>query len=519
MPYRVYIDWNGDGDFSDTGEEVTSRVLDNQSPVTMSYGRDQARALSPIKAGEGGFVLDNASRDYSPENATSPLNGLVVPGREVQITGTVGASTYTMLRAFLDDFRIVPGTDFRYVQVELVDLLGRFSGVNISTGLYQGLRPGEALNIILDAAGWPVARRDIETGATVMPFWWLDGEDAFGAMLDLLYSEGPPAILSVDSAGRIVFRGRHHRLQSTFSTTVQSTWRSSGVEPQISSPTTYNHGWKEIVNAMAFEIPVRQISGVVSQVWTSNGLLILAAGTSMQIVAQGSTPFINAITPVAGVDWVAVAGTVTATLSRNSGLSTVITLTASTGGAATISDLSLRGNAVTTVNTMQVVSEDQSSISKYGRHSMPDGRTPKWASAPDAAAIGQIILTQRAERLPTISVSMVADGSAGNARLTQMMTRNLSDRVHVIEGHTGLASDCFVEQISHSIGQGGLEHRTSFGLEKAPTQILGAFVLGSATLGVLGTGKLGRRASANPATMFTLGSATNGILGTNVLVP
>jgi len=442
----------------------------------------------------------------------------VQPGRPVLITGQIVATgaTVNMLSAKLDDFTLHPDRSERYINVDAIDALGQLKGVSVTTALYQALRPGEAIGVLLDAIGWPAALRDLDVGATVMPYWWLDGDDAFDALMDLVYSEGPPALVSCDGQGRIVFRGRHHRLLNTVSTTVQSTWRSGGsLEPLFSAPTDYNHGWKEIVNSISFQVPIRQVDASPSTVWSSSGQLGIASGDTLAITAQGTEPFLNAQIPVAGTDFTLVSGTVTVSLSKTSGLSTTISVQA-LGGPAVIADLSLRANSVSTVTTVQVTATDPVSITKYGVRSLPSGRDPKWPSLPDANAICGIILAQRGDRLPTISVTMVA---ANTTRLTQQLTRNLSDRVHVIESHSGLDADCFIERISHSIAQGGAEHTTTFGLEKSPMQITGAFVLGSATSGVLGTNRLGRRSTANAATVFILGSGTNGVLGTNVLAP
>jgi hypothetical protein len=513
--YKVYVDWNDDGDFSDASEDVTARVLDGRGAVTARYGRDQHRALSPTAPGEGGFVLNNHSRDYSPENTSSPIYDQVVPARQVQITATAAGSTTTLLRAQLDDIKVAPGTGNRYLQATLVDALGTLRGVSVSTGVYQALRPGEAMGILLDAAGFPADLRDIQTGTTVMPFWWLDGDDAYDALMDLVATEGPPSLLTLDSTGRIVFRGRHHRLQQAASLTAQSTWRSSGIEPCISDPTDYNHGFKEIINTISFEMPQRRISGVDSVVWQGPDALSIASGDTVTLEAQGGTPFIDAITPVASTDYDLASGTVAITLSRTSGASTVISITASGGSTAVVQNLQLRARAVETVTTLRVSAEDGGSVTKYGRRSLPDVRVPKWASLADANGICRIILGARGERLATISVTMRAGGHP--SRLTQQLTRNLSDRVRVDEEHTGLNADCYIEQISHTIGQGGTEHVTQFGLEKVPVQVADVFILGSATSGVLGTNRLGRTGFMDPANVFTLGSATNGVLGSDVL--
>lgn len=509
--YKVYVDWNADGDFSDPREDVTSDVLDARFPVTMQYGRDQDRALSPIAAGEGSFALDNQSRIYSPENTSSPLTDQVVPGRALMITGqlSTGGTVYTMLRANLDDLKLMPGREDRYLSIQAIDGLGQLQGVTISTGVYQGLRPGEAIGVILDAVGWSATLRDLDLGATVMPFWWVDNSDALTAVLDLVASEGPPSLVTVDSSGRFVFRSRHHRLLLAASTTAQSTWQSSGsLEPMFSAPTDYSAGFTEIINSISFELPLYFIAEP-APVWTSPGQLSIAAGETLNIVAQGTSPFINAIAPVADTDFTVLSGSVSVALLRTSGASTTIQIAAA--GSAVISDLQLRAQAITTASTVQISAQDGASILKYGPQSLPSARAPKWASRGDAQAICNVILGARAERLPTISVTMK---SANPTRLTQQLTRNLSDRVRIVESHSGLDADCFIERIGHTITEGGADHKTTFGCEKAPTQIAGAFILGSATSGVLGTNKLGRRGLANPSTMFTLGT---GVLGTNIL--
>lgn len=518
--YKVYIDWSGDGTFVQANEDATARVLDSRQAVTTAYGRDQARNLSPIKAGTAGLALNNHDRFLSPENTSSPLYGVVLPGRRVKITCTpYGGAETVLFYGYLDDFDLQPDYEDHYVTADCLDSLGRLKGQKVSTRLYQGIRPGEAIGVILDEIGWPATDRDIETGATIMPFWWVDDDDAFEAVMDLINSEGPPSLVTVDSTDRFIFRSRHHRLQRTASLNVQSTWTSGTVEPAFSAPAVYNHGWQEIINSIVFQLPQRKI-GPVERVWQSDGTITIAAGDTLPVTATSSEAFIDAITPIRTTnadesgqdngDYTLVSGTVQISLSRTSGQSTTIYLIA-IGGAVVIENLQLRANPISTVNQTKVKLEDQGSITKFGKRSLDDDDAPLWASRADAYAIGQIILGLRAERLPTLSVTMVG---AVEQRLTQMLTRNLSDRVHITESHTGLDADCYIEQISHDVSQGGAEHATVFGLEKIQLQIPGAFILGTS---LLGTGKLGRRGFTDPALMFVLGSVTNGLLGSRVL--
>lgn len=513
--YKVYVDFNNDGDFTDPREDITSRVLDGRAPVTIHYGRDQARALSPTKVGEAAYEVNNRSRDYSPDNSSSPLTGQVLPGRRTMITGQVSGATYTLYRGVWDDLDYRLGLDQRTVGISSVDGLGQLRGVNVSTPLYRGLRTGEAIGLVLDAAGWSATLRDLDTGASVLPFWWLDGVDAFAALMDLADSEGPPALITVDTAGRVVFRDRHHRYTRAASLTSQSTWRSYGsIEPTYSAPAGYNYGFKDVVNVVEFQVPQRYL-GEPAAVWSADGLVSVASGETVNLIVRGSSAFANPVAPVAGVDYTLASGTVTIVMQQLSAESVLLAITA-VSGPATIEGLQLRAQPVVTANTMTVTAEDATSISTYGRWSLPADRSPKWASLADAKSISSIILGQRADRLPTMTVTMTG---GNNTRLTQQLNRNLSDRVRIDDQHTGLNADCFVEQITHTITQGGREHRTTFGLEKAATQITGAFILGSATSGVLGTNRLGRRGFADPNSIFILGSPTNGVLGSDVLAP
>lgn len=509
--YKVYVDWSNNGTFTDAGDDISSRVLDGRTPVVIRYGRDQARALSPISPGEVNAELNNISRDYSPENAASPLAGKVLPGRSVFSKATLLGVDYSLFNGQLDDFTVKPDFEDRSIDVSCLDALGRLRGVEVSTELYSGVRTGEAIGHLLDAAGWSATARDLDPGATVMPWWWADAEDCFDAVMKLVASEGPPALITSDGLGNVVFRDRHHRLLRSASLTVQSTWRSSGsIEPLLSTPAAYNHGWKEIVNVLDFEVPLRRPDASPTAVWNSQDRITLAPGETATFTARASNPFYNAIVPEQDTDYTLVAGSPAITLTKLSGQSTTVTILA-IGGQAIIDGLQVRATAVQTVTTVVVHAEDSVSIGNYGRRSAPDGLTPAWANVYDAQAIQELILAKRADRVPTISVSLV---NANNTRLLQQLTRNLSDLVHVVLTHVGLDADCFIEQIQHTIGQGGLAHTTTFGLEKAPSQPVGVFIIGSATNGVLGTNRLGKNGLDDPSLVFVLGS---GLLATNLL--
>lgn len=499
--YQLLIDWKDNG-FADVAlDDVTARTLDQRTAVTVKYGHDQSRQFSPISPGECNFEINNISRDYLPDNAGSPLNGYVQAGRHVRLIASTATTNVALYDGYLDDFDIKPGLNDRSVPMACVDALGRIKGVSVTTSLYKGIRTGDAIGVLLDAAGWPSTARDIDSGATFMPFWWLDAVDAFEALMQLVYSEGAPALVTVDRNGNIVFRDRHHRLTRPASLTSQATWRSSAVEPVLSDPITYDHGWAEIVNSITVEVPVRTVDSMPSQVWSSPGVLSVVAGTSLQIIVHGGSPFQDAIVPVQDVDYTLISGDVTPSLSQTSGQSATLTLT-STGGAV-IQDLQMRATAIQSTSVL-VSAQDDSSVSRFGRRTIDTGQLPVWANAYDAAAILGLIVAKRGDRLPTLQVTM--RGAGAPARLAECLGRALSDRVHLTESMTGLDADCFIEQIAHTLDAGGRQHVTTFGVEKVPAQVPTPFTFGVSGQG-FDQGLLGGGGLDNPATMFRFDTA------------
>jgi hypothetical protein len=501
--YRLLVDWRDNG-FADVADNVTARTLDQRTPVAASYGRDQSRQLSPTSPGELGFELDNRSRDYSPENTGSPLAGYVSPGRKVRLEASAAGTNVVLYAGYLDDFDLKPGINDRSVPVSCLDALGRLQGVSVTTPLYQGIRTGTAIGYLLDAVGWPSDLRDLDAGASYLPYWWLDETDAFDAIMQLADSEGPSALVTVDGAGRIVFRDRHHRLVRTRSLTAQATWRSAAIEPVISDPLTYNHGWKEIVNAVSVDVPLRTPEPRRSVVWSNPGLITIPASSSITLTATSSTPFLSALTPAAGTDYTIVSGTVTVSLSQTSGQSSTITV-ASSGGAI-IQDLQLRAHAIQSAS-VKVTVEEPASIAKYGRRGYQSGRLPVWANQYDATAILTLIVAARSERIPTLSVTMRGAGSP--TRLMECLTRSLSDRVRLTESLTGFDSDVYIERISHAINEGGLQHVTTFGVEKVPSIVTNPITFDGAGLG-FGQGVFAGGGIDNPNTLMTFDQAGRG---------
>lgn len=441
------------------GDDVTDDIV---SQTTVTYGRDQERQLSPGSIGNAAFSVNNSSRRYSPENTVSPLYGNLDPARPAVFRVSWSGINYPLFVGRVDDFNIKVDRGDRTVDFTFLDGLALLQGVKLSTGVYRSLRTGDVVNTILDLAGW-TGGRDVDKGATIINFWWAEGIDALTAIQDLVKSEGPPAIAYVGPDGTFIFRDRHHRLQRAQSSSVQATFTASAVDCTASPPPsgfnftkpfTYVHGWRDIVNSVVFDVSERAVDALPTPVWTSENTYSLGIGESLEISVSGSDPFINAITPVSGTDYTTSgAGVPVFTLDRTSGASVKITAIA-VGGGVVLTGLQLRAQAIPVVRSVKITKEDTGSISAHGEKTYPD-QAP-WANANDATAIANMILLHYANRRPTVQMRIVTEDPS---HFVQVLSRTISDRIHIKNDEMGLDDDFFIERVTHTISRRNMTGR------------------------------------------------------------
>lgn len=83
------VDWNNDGDFNDTNEDVTSDVLG----LTLEHFRDLVSGH--MEAARLELQLRNDDHKYSPPNPSSPLTGDLKPGRKVWLRAAYPFDSFT----------------------------------------------------------------------------------------------------------------------------------------------------------------------------------------------------------------------------------------------------------------------------------------------------------------------------------------------------------------------------------------------------------------------------------------
>jgi hypothetical protein len=322
IPFSVLVDWNSDQDYSDTGEDVSDDV-DSGSVVFARRGKDQVRSFAPPRAGEFGATLHNLDKDYSPLYASSPLFGNLGPNKLVRWTRAgatlvdeellledgdgflledgdellleEGAGNLPVISTcILDDLPQYPSD--KKVGLPALGTLSRLVGKNISTAVYQDITTSEALDILLDTAGWPDTERAIDVGSKTLNWWVLDDQDAFAAMVALYLTEGPAASVYESREGYFVFENNTSRATITRSTVAQHTFEDDEM-PLLGLE--YNPNFKSVIAACVLTVVERQAQAK-QEVWNYGTDLVLGNDESKRIEVRGSSEFfINAATPSA----------------------------------------------------------------------------------------------------------------------------------------------------------------------------------------------------------------------------
>ena len=273
--YAVLIDWNGDGTFTGTTEDVTARTLE----ASWSRGRDFASQLAGRSiSGQLSLELNNQSGDYSPFNIASPLYGSLLPGRKIQVKGGTGTANNILWTGYIQYIEPAP-ENFGLNRVVITGLgpLGYLNQLEAIVGMLTNQTTGSAFGTLLDRVGWGTAR-SIDPGKSVLLTFWNENKKVLDAMREIEETEAGFVAEGKDAS--IIFEDRHHRLVEPYLTSQATFTDATGgtlvyVDIKQEDPLRY------ITNV--FEAPVKTYSsGSLTVLWQFSG-----TGTNSRIIRGG----------------------------------------------------------------------------------------------------------------------------------------------------------------------------------------------------------------------------------------
>jgi hypothetical protein len=163
----------------------------------------------------------------------------------------------------------------------------------------------------------------------------------------------------------------------------------------------------------------------------------------------------GAVAPVLATDYTVSGGTVSVSLAASSGLVAFITITA-TSGTPTVSGLQLRAQALTSAyeTTVQNSVDASASITKFSPIPGADIPIPLqvdgWPEIdqPNAQAVCDAWVSRYMVQRPAVTITI---RNADQAHVLQMLRRQVSDRITLVERNSGLSADVWINSIRHEI--------------------------------------------------------------------
>ena len=495
-PYRLEVDWDGDGTFSHDDANIWADVL--ALPMAERGRNYEDQVFGRSEAGQLRATLRNDDDKYNRFSPTSPLRGLAIPGRDMRFRIWNGVSYSDLWGGLLYDIKPLPergGGD--RVTLRGFGYLSELTQREVSVPVQApdaGITVGNAGRQVLDAANVPTRRRGTIQGARRMARWWVRRQVAIDALREL--EETELGFLYEDKSGRINLAPENARLVGGGSPAkfVINADAARDIPVDYIRPVD---PVKDIANVIA--VPVRNYTVDNEAVlWTLRRTVALESGESLSFLAE--YPNDSTSLAVLGVDsWTDMAATIDYRANiqadglganRTSSLS-VQTEDALLGRRITVTNthasdtiyiirLQTRGRALRQIEPTVLEFSDADSIDDYGERTYP---VPSQfiSDITDAASYGNFLLslTRNPQVRATVTVQM-------SDFLTELVDLELSDRVSVES--QGQREDMFLEGISHRIERGDKHEVT---LLLSPTQSFDNVII----LGIgpgLGEGVIGR---------------------------
>ena len=512
--YALYVDWSGDGDFADTGEVITSRLLSVQT----ERGKDFPSQLTGKSiAGKLVAVLNNESGDYSPFKADGDLYGNLLPGRKVQlIAGYNKAFAYDfpfvftnlpIWSGFIDT--IIPSVSVNEAKTATLTALGPLATIaqrDTNVSLQTSQRTDQLISTILVDTGWSADDLDLEQGQTTITKYFSASGNALAAIRSVEETEA--GFIGESHDGKIRFENRSFRMTNAssivsnyvFSDATSATYSYETIVQEDPLPSIFNE-----FEAQA----VTYTNGSLTTLWTlgesGTASPSLPAGDTITYIAQyppltegvlaseiAGQVSVNAwTTPASSTDYTVNAAADGSGTNLTSSVAVSVTKTSNrmtialTNNSITdgyITALKARGTTLVTSDPTRVSSEDSTSQTAFRKRTYKS--KAKWfPSSAEAQNWTSYSLSIFKDPSPRLTISFTANKSA--AMLAAALASDISHRITVTADSArtvlGIDEDFIIENIRHKVSQGNTLHQTTFELSPASSSA-GFWALGYGSL-------------------------------------
>jgi hypothetical protein len=482
ITYTTLIDWNDDGDFSDSGENISADVLalDWRLGMTQPHQHVAPPAVARV-------TVRSRDRRYSPEVGTLPLT----IGKRLRIQSDDGSTVRTHFTGFIESVEPKPGehgertsiihaatpdAQFPQTIIRLPPLVNARSD-NVILTLLDSLplrRAGLANLWVLEIEDYGEldsttrlapdetvprsAEAGISTFAYVGELWNIPADDALRQVV-----ESERGRFFVNREGTAVFYNRHHALISASP--------AASFEDDMEA-LTYAYG-DDFANCIRVSVIPRKVGEPNSPLWTLENPQRLPPGVRRMIVsyraADGSpmgaldvshlTFSVNSKSDGTGVP---VEDVISVIIEPGASAATLEFRNESGATAYLMPGAQLIGTPLLIGVPIEVEHADYTSITFHGQR-MLTLNVPLVDSADEADQMARYESHLRHD--PRGVVTAIETSTRTHPQ--QVLARTLFDRIVIGETQTGHDSEYLIIGEAHEVDLAGTRHRVRWTLERA----------------------------------------------------
>jgi hypothetical protein len=155
--WQVLVDWDRNANYTGPYDDISSRVINAQWFLGPQKPYQVIADESKLT-----LTLDNSDKRFSPDNASSPIYGKMLPLRPVRIQSNDGGTVRTHWQGWIEDIKPSPGQyGKRTVDITCLGPLQFFMAAEANIELQENVRVDQVLQQLLKTFTLPVALTDM----------------------------------------------------------------------------------------------------------------------------------------------------------------------------------------------------------------------------------------------------------------------------------------------------------------------------------------------------------------------
>lgn len=487
ISYTVAVDRDNDGDFADSGENLSADVLALRWRIGLARAYD-----SLAEPGMAQITLRNVDQTYSPE--INPLQ----PGQMVRIQSDDGSTVRTHFTGHISHIEPQPGDQGqRNAVLHAVDALWQLPHHTVRLPPQVNVTADAVIETILNRVPlrrtklkgyWVLGRashselgtntrlpivtipRSLETGQTTFAYvgdTWGDGIPASTALQQIAETER--GRFFINRSGQAVFYSRHHLLKATTSLATFAD-EMAGV--------VYDYGADTISQVQVRLLP-RSIGPAGTVLWRLENAQRIPPRGVLHIVVRfrddEGRPIgaLELIPPVRLLDFAAntledgggpdMSAQVEIVLRQVDFSAALLEIRSSSALTVWLqAGAQVRGTPLYTGDPLTLEQTDYGALAFYSPQALQFD-LPLLDSVEQAESLARFELARR--KTPRGHIRSLTLSSATHA--AQIVARTLFDRITVQEAQTGHDAGYFIIAEDHRVDLGGYRHRVTWLLESA----------------------------------------------------